>query len=64
MFRIIYEYFKVNAWLKPIGTPYVRYVDGKTIKQVNDAFQHVRDNHDLSKYTPIRFWKVEEIEEH
>ena len=64
MFRIIYEYFKVNAWLEPIGTPYVGYVDGKTIKQVNDAFQHVRDNHDLSKYTPTKFWKVEEIKEH
>ena len=64
MFRIIYDYFKVNAWLKPIGTPYVGYVDGKTIKQVNNAFQHVRDNHDLSKYTPTEFWKVEEIGVH
>ena len=64
MFRIIYEYFKVNAWLEPIGTPYVGYVDGKTIKQVNDAFQSVRDNHDLSKYTPTTFYRIEEIKEH
>ena len=64
MFRIIYDYFKVNAWFKPIGTPYVGYVDGKTIKQVNDAFQSVRDNHDLSKYTPINFRYIEEIKEH
>ena len=64
MFRIIYEYFKINAWFKPIGTPYVGYIDGKTIKQVNDAFQSVRDNHDLSKYTPINFRYIEEIKEH
>ena len=64
MFRIIYEYFKVDAWFNPIGAPFVRHVDGKTIKQVNDAFQSVRDNHDLSKYTPTKFWKVEEIGEH
>ena len=64
MFRIIYEYFKIDENFKPIGTPFVGYVDGKTIKQVNDAFQSVRDNHDLSKYTPTKFWKVEEIGEH
>ena len=64
MFRIIYEYFKVNAWFKPVGAPYVRCVEGETIKQVNDAFQFVRDNHDLSEYTPINFRYVEEIKEH
>ena len=64
MFRIIYEYFKVNAWLEPIGTPYVGYVDGKTIKQVNDAYDFVRNSHDVAKYTPINFYKVEEIKEH
>ena len=64
MFRIIYDYFKVNAWFKPIGTPYVGYVDGKTIKQVNDAYNFVRNNHDVAKYTPINFYKVEEIKEH
>ena len=64
MFRIIYGYYKINAWFKPIGTPYIGCVDGKTIKQVNDAFQLVRDNHDVSKYTPINFYRVEEIKEH
>ena len=64
MFRITYGYYKINAWFKPIGTPFVGYVDGKTIKQVNNAFQSVRDNHDLSKYTPINFYRVEEIKEH
>lgn len=64
MFRITYGYYKINAWFKPIGTPYIGYVDGKTIKQVNDAFQLVRNNHDVSKYTPINFYRVEEIKEH
>ena len=64
MFRIIYGYYKINAWFKPIGTPYISYVDGKTIKQVNDAFQLVRNNHDVSKYTPINFYRIEEIKEH
>ena len=64
MFRIIYGYYKINAWFKPIGTPYIGYVDGKTIKQVNDAFRVVRDNQDLSKYTPINFYRIVEIKEH
>ena len=64
MFRIIYEYFKIDENFKPIGTPYVGYVDGKTIKQVNDAFQSIRDNHDLSKYTAINFCYIREIKEH
>ena len=64
MFRITYGYYKINAWFKPIGTPYIGYVDGKTIKQVNDAFQLVKNNHDVSKYTPINFYRVEEIKEH
>ena len=64
MFRIIYGYYKINAWFKPIGTPYIGYVDGKTIKQVNDAFQLVRNNHDVSKYTPINLYRIEEIKEH
>ena len=64
MFRIIYGYYQINAWFKPIGTPYIGYVDGNTIKQVNDAFQLVRNNHDVSKYTPINFYRIEEIKEH
>ena len=64
MFRIIYGYYKINAWFKPIGTPYIGYVDSKTIKQVNDAFQLVRNNHDVSKYTPINFYRIEKIKEH
>ena len=64
MFRITYGYYKINAWFKPIGTPYIGYVDGKTIKQVNDAFRVVRDNQDLSKYTPINFYRIVEIKEH
>ena len=64
MFRIIYGYYKINAWFKPIVTPYIGYVDGKTIKQVNDAFQLVRNNHDVSKYTPINFYRIEKIKEH
>ena len=64
MFRITYSYYKINAWFKPVGTPFIRCVEGETIKQVNDAFQSVRNNHDVSKYTPINFYRVEEIKEH
>ena len=64
MFRITYGYYRRDKNFEPIGDAIVKYVDGGTIKQVNDAFQLVRDNHDLSKYTPTRFWKVEEIKEH
>ena len=62
MFRIIYGYYKINAWFKPIGTPYIGYVDGETVKQVNDAFSFIRDNHDST--TCIGFIKIEEIKEH
>ena len=64
MFRITYVYYRRDKNFESIGDAIVKYVDGETIKQVNDAFQLVRDNHDLSKYTPTCFWKVEEIKEH
>lgn len=64
MFRITYTYYRIDKNFEPIGDAIVKYVEGETIKQVNDAFQSVRDNHDLSKYTPINFRYVEEIKEH
>ena len=64
MFRITYSYSKVDSNYKLIGSPIIKYVDGETVKQVNGAYSFIRDNHDLSKYTPTRFWKVEEIKEH
>lgn len=64
MVRIIYSYYRRDKNFEPIGDAIVEYVDGETVKQVNDAFYFIRYNHDLSKYTPTRFWKVEEIEEH
>lgn len=62
MFRIIYSYSKVDSNYKLIGSPIIRYVDGETVKQVNDAFSFIRDNHDST--TCIGFIKVEEIKEH
>lgn len=59
MFRITYAYYR-----RDIGDVIVKYVDGETVRQVNDAFQSIRDNHDLSKYTPTNFYRIEEIEEH
>ena len=64
MFRITYGYYRRDKNFEPIGDAIVKYVDGETIKQVNDAFHSIDYNHDLSKYTPTCFWKVEEIEEH
>ena len=65
MFRITYGYYRRSENFDfTTGSPIIGYVDGETIKQVNDAFQSVRDNHDLSKYTPVNFCQVEEIKEH
>lgn len=64
MFRIVYGYYRIDENFELIGDAIVKYVDGETVKQVNDAFQSVRDNHDLSKYTPINFRYIEEIKEH
>ena len=64
MFRITYACSKVDRDHKLIGTPFTGYVDGETIKQVNDAYNFVRDNHDVVNYTPINFYRIEEIEKH
>ena len=64
MVRIIYAYYRKDKNFEPIGDAIVKYVDGETVKQVNDAFHFIGYNHDLSKYTPTKFWKVEEIGEH
>lgn len=64
MFRITYGYYRRGKNFESIGDAIVKYVDGETVKQVNDAFHSIGYNHDLSKYTPTEFWKVEEIEEH
>ena len=62
MFRITYACSKVDRDHKLIGTPFTGYVDGETVKQVNDAFDFIRNNHDST--IRIGFIKVEEIEEH
>ena len=65
MFRITYGYYRRSKNFDfTTGSPIIEYVDGETIKQVNDAYSSVRDNHDVVKYTPINFYRVEEIEEH
>ena len=64
MFRIVYSYYRRDKNFEPIGDAIVKYVDGETVKQVNDAFHSIQYNHDVAKYTPMRFRKVEEIEEH
>ena len=64
MFRITYACSKVDRAHKLIGTPFTGYVDGETVKQVNDAFHFIEYNHDIAKYTPTNFCKVEEIKEH
>ena len=64
MFRITYAYYRKDENFEPIGDAIVKYVDGETVKQVNGAYHFVRNNHNIAKYTPINFYKVEEIEEH
>ena len=62
MFRITYAYYRKDENFEPIGDAIVKYVDGETVKQVNDAFSFIRNNHDST--TCIGFIKVEEIKEH
>ena len=64
MFRITYGYYRIDENFEPIGDAIVKYVDGETVKQVNDAFHFIDYNHDLSKYTPINFRYIREIKEH
>ena len=65
MVRIVYGYYRRSENFNfTTGSPIIEYVDGETIKQVNDAYNVVRDNHDVVKYTPITFYRIEEIEEH
>ena len=65
MFRIVYGYYRRSENFNfTTGSPIIGYVDGKTIKQVDEAFQLVRNNHDVSKYTPIDFRYIREIKEH
>ena len=62
MFRITYACSKVDRDHKLIGTPFTGYVDGETVKQVNDAFHSIIKNHDSTMR--IGFIKIEEIKEH
>lgn len=65
MFRITYGYYRRSENFNfTTGSPIIEYVNGETIKQVNDAYNVVRDNHDVVRYTPINFYRVEEIKEH
>lgn len=65
MFRIVYGYYRRSKDFNfTTGSPIIKYVDGETIKQVNDAYDFVRYNHDVSKYTPTNFYRIEEIKEH
>ena len=62
MFRITYACSKVDRDHNLIGTPFTGYVDGETVKQVNDAFHSIIKNHDSTMR--IGFIKIEEIKEH
>ena len=64
MFRIVYNYFKVDAHYRPIGKPIVKYVDGDTINELNQKFFMLRNENDLSKFTPLNFMNILEIKEH
>ena len=50
MFRITYAYFRKDENGKLIGSPIIKHVDGETLKQVNDTFNFIRNNHNVSRY--------------
>lgn len=64
MFRITYSYFRKDNNGKLIGSPIIKHVDGNTLKHVNDTFNFIRYNNDVSRYSIINFVEVEEIKEH
>ena len=64
MFRITYSYFRKYNNGKLIGSPILKHVDSDTLKQVNDTFNFIRYNNDVSRYSIINFIEVEEIKEH
>ncbi len=63
MFRIVYNYFKVDDNYKPIGKIIIKHVDGNTVNEVNQKFLMLRNEHDLSKFTPLHFISIWEIKE-
>ena len=63
MFRIVYNYFKVDDSYRPIGKSIVKHVDGNTIDELNQKFFMLRNENDLSEFTPLNFMGILEIKE-
>ena len=63
MYRINYRYYERDEKDRvcPKGFPIESFVDGETIKQVNNNFANIRYNHDVFRYTMIIFDSVEEL---
>lgn len=63
MYRINYSFYERDEYnhVTPKHKKFTGHVDGDTIKQVNKAYENVRYNHDLFKYTMLIFDSVEEI---
>lgn len=64
MFRITYDYFKVDENFRPIGDVIIKYVEGESVEEVNRRFNEKRNLNDLVKFTTLHFVSVEEIKEH
>lgn len=64
MFRITYDYFKVDENFRPIGDVIVEYVEGESVEEVNRRFNEKRVFNDLVRFTTLHFVSVEEIKEH
>lgn len=64
MFRITYNYFKVDENFRPVGDVIVKYVEGESVEEVNKRFNEKRYCNDLVRFTALNFISVEEIKEH
>lgn len=62
MYKIIYSYYERDKdRFSPKGMPIYGEVEASTIKALNKAFEEVRNNHDVFKYTIINFARIEEF---
>lgn len=62
MFIITYSYFERDPEnpIEPVGLPIVGEVYGSTIKELDRNFADIRYNHDVFKYTQIKFREIKE----
>ena len=61
MYIINYHYFERDLRNNmPKGFPIYQNIKGETIKEINNKFSDIRNNHNVFDYTLIQFDSIEE----